>query len=182
MEIWKDIEGYEGHYQVSNMGAIKSVQRVTHYLFPGGKACQRVTPERLKSAPVFGNGGYRQIMLYKHNVGKMYQVHRLVAAAFIPNPDSLPTVNHKNGIKTDNRADNLEWCSYSDNNLHALNVLGRKPGYCKKVMCIETQKIYDSVAAASRQTGESEHSLRGHLRGRTQSLHNKHWQFVKNSQ
>lgn len=180
-EIWKDIPGYEGYYQVSNMGRVKSVERMTPVIMTDGRSPYvRRKREEIKTTPVYGNGGYCQIMLYKCNVGKMFQVHRLVCIAFLPNPNGLPCVNHKNGIKTDNRLDNLEWCSYSDNLLHSIHVLGKKDNHGKQVVCIETGIIYPSVSVASRETGEHINSLRDHLRGRFRSLHGKHWQFVIN--
>jgi len=180
-EVWKDIPGYEGYYQVSSLGRIKSVERMIYIELPDGRRSYwRHQKERIKSAPVFGNGGYRQIMLYSGNVGKMLQVHRIVCLAFLSNPNNLPCVNHKNGIKTDNRLENLEWCSYEGNLLHAINILGKKDNHGKPVMCVETGEIYRSVSVASRETGEHINSLRDHLRGRFRSLHGKHWKFIEN--
>ena len=93
MEIWKDIEGYEGLYQVSNMGRVKSLKF--------GK-------ERILNP---SKNRYVIVTLSKDNKTNYFQVHRLVAKAFIPNPHNLPQVNHRNEDKTDNRVDNLEWCS-----------------------------------------------------------------------
>jgi hypothetical protein len=105
-EIWKDIEDYEGLYQVSNLGRVKSMLRKVPHL-----CGYRTIPERIIKASVSSTTGYMIISLCKNSTYKLYLVHRLVAEAFIPNPDKLPYVNHKNEIRIDNRADNLEWCT-----------------------------------------------------------------------
>lgn len=98
MEIWKDIKDYEGLYQVSNFGNIRSL----NYLRTG-----KIKLKKLH----YNNNGYFVVGLWKNNKGKTFFVHRLVAEAFIPNPDNLPQVNHKDECKTNNCVENLEWCS-----------------------------------------------------------------------
>lgn len=90
-EIWKDIKGYEGLYQVSNLGRVKSLRR--NIILKQGITC-----------------GYERVVLYTNNSYKNFLIHRLVAHAFIPNPDNLPQVNHIDENKLNNCADNLEWC------------------------------------------------------------------------
>lgn len=118
-EIWKDIAGYEGLYQVSNLGQVKALSRRRML---GNKFC--VSNERILR-PRSCNG-YIKTSLNKNGKGKDLFVHRLVAEAFIPNPYSKRTVNHINGDKADNRLENLEWATYSENNLHAYEKLGHK--------------------------------------------------------
>lgn len=115
-EIWKDIEGYEGIYQVSNLGRVKSLNRTIEY--KDGR--KKLYTERVLSQQKY-RSGYLGIKLYKNNVYKRIQVHRLVASAFIPNNKGLPYINHKNGIKTDNKVENLEYCTPSYNVQHAWN-------------------------------------------------------------
>lgn len=95
-EIWKNISGYP-NYQISNMGRVKSLGN------------NKTRKEKILKGVENGRG-YLQVVLNKEGKGKKYRIHRLVAAAFIPNPDNLPQVNHRNENKTDNRVENLEYC------------------------------------------------------------------------
>lgn len=106
-EIWKDIKWYEGLYKVSNMGNVMSLK--------WGK--ERILKKRIEGR------GYFWVVLCLEWVQKSLKVHRLVSQAFIWNPQNKPQVNHINWIKTDNRLENLEWCTNSENQLHSYNVL-----------------------------------------------------------
>lgn len=109
-EVWKDIKGYEGRYQVSNTGRIRSVARVVTW--KNGEV--KTYKSRIMKTKARGN--YVGISLYKDYKSKDYMVHRLVAEAFIPNPDNLPFVNHIDENKENNIASNLEWCTRQYNN------------------------------------------------------------------
>lgn len=117
-EIWKDIAGYESLYQVSNLGIVKRLQ---------GKSCliQRILKNKIKK------NGYLYLCLCKDGKVIHFHVHRLVAAAFIPNPENKPDVNHLNCIKADNTVHNLEWCTKSENAIHALkNIVYKRNSLC----------------------------------------------------
>ena len=100
-EIWKPVKGYEGLYEVSNTGLVYSHKR-----------------EKLMK-PIITEKGYCVVVLRQDNIAHKCRIHRLVAEAFIPNPDNLPEVNHIDGDKQNNSLDNLEWCTRSENILHA---------------------------------------------------------------
>jgi len=110
-EIWKDVEGYEGIYQVSDMGRVKSLNKTT---------IRRGYSYNLKEKimkPQLSGIGYYQVSLWKDKKFKLYKVHRLVASNFLIKPDGLDYVNHKDEVKTNNTLNNLEWCThkYNDN-------------------------------------------------------------------
>ena len=98
MEEWKNVIGYEGLYEVSNKGNVRNVRRNT---------LLKLSKNRY---------GYIQVYLYKNGIRTVFRVHRLVAEAFIPNPDNLPQINHKNEDKSNNCVENLEWCTAKYNN------------------------------------------------------------------
>lgn len=115
MEIWKKVLGFEKQYEVSNIGNLRSVDRlVDHY--KGGKRLYKGTNKKLR----LNKDGYFRCNL--KNEGKRYDftIHRLVAIAFLEKPKDKDIINHINGIKTDNRVENLEWCNESENSIHAV--------------------------------------------------------------
>lgn len=114
MEVWASVKGFEGQYEVSNIGNIRSIDRyVDHY--KGGKRLYKGTSKNVR----LNRYGYLRCNLKDSGKRYDFSVHRLVALAFIPNPENKEQVNHINGIKTDNRVENLEWCTSSENNIHA---------------------------------------------------------------
>ena len=109
-EEWRDIKDYEGLYQVSNMGRVRSIRNGKIRIF-------KIAEKYLS---------YYAVHFRENGINKMFKVHRLVAQAFIPNPENKPCVNHIDGNKWNNRADNLEWVDQSENNLHAIRIGLRK--------------------------------------------------------
>ncbi len=114
-EIWKDVQDFEGQYQVSTTGKVKSLDRFVPNRWG--------TLRPIKSRPLVQGKtrqGYHYVLFSQNGKSKKFFIHRLVAAAFIENPDYLPQVNHLDGKKSNNRADNLEWCTCQQNCHHAL--------------------------------------------------------------
>lgn len=160
-EVWKPIEGYEGLYEVSNFGRIKSLRR--DVAIPNqrlGTVGYRTYPERIKPC-VKNRYGYYQVTLSKEAKSRTFRVHRLVALAFIPNPDNKPYINHIDGNKKNNRIENLEWCTASENNWHAGLVLGVDRSHCPDVaheankipVMRDDGKVYPSMQALMRELG-----------------------------
>lgn len=112
-EIWKEIPGYEGLYKCSNLGVIQSIKRKCK----GGNNVRTVPQKNLKYRTT--ESGYFRVALTKGKKVKDYFVHRIVAITFLNNPNNKPFVNHKKGIKRDDRSSELEWCTQSENEIHA---------------------------------------------------------------
>ena len=185
-ENWKDIAGYEGLYQVSNLGRIKSLERTVRTKGNGVKEYSYTLPEKV-IRPHKQNSGYLVTDLCKNGVKKHHLVHRLVAEAFIPNDDIFATtVNHIDEDKTNNRADNLEWLSHGDNMRYSMKgETGRewegRNHASKKVLCVETGEIFESTTKASRWLGFSSHVvsvsiLKGYRAG------GYHWEYLKDKE
>lgn len=117
-EIWKDVIGHEGFYQVSSVGNIKALERLVKNK-SGGFHLKKSMPMKLSD----DKDGYKIIIFNNNGITKRTSVHRVMAFAFIPNPENKTSVNHINGIKWDNRLSNLEWCTISENGIHAHRVL-----------------------------------------------------------
>jgi len=157
-EIWKDIDGYEGHYQVSNIGNVKGLERIIE----GKNGCDRLYPSIFFKHEITKDG-YKRVVLMKYGKKKRFMIHRLVISAFITNIDNKPYVNHINGDKSDNRVENLEWCTNSENMLHAdlfglRDMSKHQPSNSKRVKCIELDLEFPSIGKAVKYLGKTKNS------------------------
>ena len=170
-EVWKEIDGYDGRYEISNMGRLKSFAQ-----------------DRTNGKIKIGNlthKGYLSYALYDENGKKrFYPVHRLVAMAFLDNPNNLPQVNHKDEVKTNNCVDNLEWCT-NEYNAHYGTRFARAaesnrccPTTSLKVFSVDkdgNKEYYDSIGEAERQTGLSHCNIIRALKGKRRHCGNRQW-------
>lgn len=162
LEEWKDISGFEGQYQVSNLGRVRSLDRWVRAVSGG---CYKISGQLMRAAD--NGSGYLFVVMCKHSKYTQRLVHRLVAEAFIPNPENKRTVNHKDGNRQNNYVDNLEWATSSENNKHAYK-LGlrtwsedskRRVGAASKaregkaVRCITTGEVFHSMSDAEKAYG-----------------------------
>jgi hypothetical protein len=153
-EIWKEIKGYEGYFEVSNLGNFRSKDRIIKYKRSG----TRLYPGKsLKTETIIE--GYQRIVLMKEARRRRYMCHRIVAQEFIPNPDNKPFINHINGNKQDNRVENLEWVTQSENELHSHNILGntmKGKTFSRKVYRYSENQVlhYESMSRAIKSIGK----------------------------
>ena len=177
-EIWKDIPGYENLYQVSNLGRIKRLYK--RY----GK-CRKY----IKYEPYIINGsvndkGYKCVILSINNKHKTYKVHRLVAEAFIPNPNNLLQVNHKDENKLNNNVDNLEWCDAKYNSNYGTRIERCTSPNKKKVVQLDIDtykiiKIYNSVVEASMEMNIKHQNISAVCRGERNKAGGFIWKYFE---
>ena len=131
-EIWKDIKDYEGYYQVSNLGRIKSLKRIVK-----GRWKNIIIKEKILNRKI--ENGYLRVQLSKNNISKIFLVHRLVAETFIPNPNNYKEINHKDENTINNNVDNLEWCTHSYNINYGTRTQKTIDKMCKSILQYDLQ-------------------------------------------
>lgn len=168
IEIWKDIKGYEGIYQVSNYGRVKSL----HNKFGNKELIMKLNKKY---------NGYYQVRLKNNGESKDVSIHRLVALHFIPNPENKPQVNHINEDKSDNRAENLEWCTSSYNNTYGTRIERVKSKVSKPVLQYDLNgnfiKEYLSLVEASKQNNFSAGNICNCCYGRYSQANGYIWKY-----
>ena len=183
-EIWKDIPGYEGLYKVSNLGRIRSLNHIARYRnkYGGVSVCE--IKGVIKRPSQSGNGykkgnGYLSVTLSKDGVSERMNVHRIVATVFIPNPGNKPQVNHLDGNKSNNRVDNLEWCTAEENMRHCTHITKTLHSMYAPVrtLCVEMNKVYVSTSEAARDMGLNRRALSSAIQ-RNRMYGGYHWRKV----
>lgn len=155
----KDIKGYEGLYAITSCGKVWSYKRKRF-----------LNPYKL-------NNGYLQVGLCKDGIRKLYSVHRLVAEVYIPNPENKPCVNHIDECKTNNALQNLEWVTHKENNNYGSHNERSAKARRKKVICIETGEIFNSLAEAAKSVNRSIGNICLCLKGKHKTCAGYHWAY-----
>lgn len=164
MVEWRAVVGFEGEYEVSSDGQVRSIDRVRHYLANGKERKMRIRG-RLRTQTDSWDG-YKEVHLQQSDENKSYyaRVHRLVAEAFIPNPNNLPQVNHIDGNKMNNCVENLEWCTAKENTQHAIQKLHGcwmkdNTSSCLRIKCLDADIWFDSMLDAGKWAGGNSSNL-----------------------
>jgi hypothetical protein len=180
IEVWKDIDNYKGHYQVSNLNKVRSLDRL---------CVNRYRKGAILKLDLYSD--YARVTLTKNNIPKRFSVHRLMMIAFVPNPLNKPCINHIDGIPLNNGLSNLEWCTYSENAIHAyktkLQIPKRGADSVKsKVVCMidintnEVLNTYKSTVIAQDATGVYRTGIRNCCTGRVKTAGGYKWKYKEN--
>ena len=164
MEVWKDVDGYNGLYDVSNYGRIRNHKK-KNILHPST------------------DKGYKHICLRKNGVTKCYKVHRLVALAFIPNPDNKPQINHIDENRSNNNVENLEWCTAKYNSNYRERVKRMSKSHEKKVSVYDDKgnkiKTYESILIAAKENNLDSSSITKCCKHKRKMCGGMRWEYER---
>lgn len=180
VEEWRPVKGFEGLYEVSNFGRVRSVDRDMPITAKGKRTGIKHYPSKMLKLQKWHNG-YLAAYLWKDNKGHTLSVHRLVAKAFIPNPDNLPCVNHKDQTPTNNHVSNLEWCTFQYNVTYANAIELRTVQYSKPIeqLTLDGQHVayYKSAFQAEKLKGYDHSYLAQAARGKRKTAYGYQWRY-----
>ena len=181
--IWKDIYGYEGYYQISNYGRVKSLSRIINTCHKS----KRTTNEKILKHSF--NRRYPFVGLNRYGISKNKSIHRLIAVAFIPNPENKPCINHKDGNPSNKDIINLEWVTHSENDIHAVKIglrkyiKGKDNHTSKPVIQLtldnEFIEYHDSIKIASIKTGIIASNIGRACSNKRETAGGYKWEYAK---
>lgn len=170
-EEWRPVVGFEGLYECSSLGNVRSVDRKNR------KFCKGCVLKQRKST-----NGYMVVTLWKNNRKKLCTVHRLIIKSFIPNPNNLPECNHKNECKTDNRVENLEWCDHKYNNNYGTKNKRQSEKKQKRVLQYSLDgdfiKEWPSLISVQNELGYNRGSLSNCCLNKTKTAYDYVWKYA----
>lgn len=171
-EVWRPIAGYEGLYEVSSLGQVRSLDRIINEIFKGTPYTRNIKGRVLRQRKIYR--GYCAITLKN----KSLFIHRIVAEAFVPNPDNLPEINHKDENKLNNRADNLEWCDRLYNVNYGTGIQRREKTIEQLTLDGQHVAYYTSIKNAERQLGFNQSYITKACRGKRNTAYGYQWRYV----
>lgn len=182
-EVWAPVKGYVGYYEVSNTGRVRSVPRMIVANDRFMKPCMEKRSGKELSQEVNGKRMVRRVILHKNGNAERKLVHRIVAEAFIPNPENKTQINHIDGNPSNNNVENLEWNTPKENQWHSRNILNNDPNKTRKrpVLCIDTGEVFPSVCEAQRVYGKNAHIWEA-ASGIRRKAAKKKWSFIKDGE
>lgn len=176
-EIWRDVVGYEDTHQVSNLGRVRVKERVINT--STGKRKYKSKLLNIQTSV----GGYKFVILIVNNNRKTAYIHRLIAEAFIPNPDNLPCVNHKDEDKSNNIVDNLEWCTVAYNNTYGTRLEKVSKTSSKAIIQYSLDdkfiRIWDSAHEVARVLGYNQGNICNCCNNKLKTAHKFKWRYVE---
>ena len=176
MEVWKSVPGYEGFYEVSSLGMVRSLPHPIRKRRGNFIVTEMYEGKILKQYA--NHKGYLMVRMYKNGLSHDFPVHHLVLLSFVPNPENLPQVNHKDEDKKNNRVENLEWCTNDYNRVYGSGRLRSTKPIFQFSRTMELIRKYESTISASRETGITASNINACLKNRRPTAGGFVWQYA----
>lgn len=181
MEDWKPVKGFEGWYEISNMGNIRSVTRLIQHKpdrFTDKGKSQLNDGKPIKQS--LNNKGYYCVLLWRNSKAYKRYIHRLIAEVFIPNDGNKKEVNHVDGNHQNNSIENLEWCTKMENMHHAFNtgLISTMKKVKSTDLISKEERYYDSINGAARELGISHTGIVQQLKGKAKTCNGCTWEYI----
>jgi len=173
MKKWNQIPGYEGYYEINRSGKVRSIDRIVKDKRVGEKAISGKEILVCKDAY-----GYNKCQLWKNKKAYNVGIHRLLGIVFIENPQGKSQINHKNGVRDDNRISNLEWVTASENIKHGYRCNNRQSAVKKRIVCVTNGIMYNSLTEASNSLGVSVSNISSVCRGLREVTNNLKFSYI----